>query len=564
MSDSSFSDAMQLHQSGDFSAAETAYRKILSEDSNHINTLHGLAILLTQVNRPTEAVDFINKACQLSPTDKRIFNSCGNIYLKNNDQQKAKKSYKKAIAIDSSYSSAHQNLGNVHYNQKDFKEAKKCYEKAISLCQPSAQILFNYATALAQLKEYSNAITQLNKCLKEDNQFFIAQKQLAEIHQAEKNYQKAISYYENYHQNISDDPDSYIAQGSCELQIDQLDDALAHLKKAYQLNKEHLDIHYLLATAYLKLGNFDLAMEHYLSQIDIKENQECYYNIGVILMYQEKHRDAISYLRQSLAYNTNYLPAHLNLGAIYLKIGQPQKAMNHYNKILTLEPNNEEVKHILAALSQEKVPKTSPASYVENLFDHYSPHYEKHLTEYLQYNVPELLQKMIQTHCLPDKNSLTILDLGCGTGLCADYLKPYAKEIIGNDLSEKMLAIAKEKKLYDELYHEDINQTLARFTNDIDLIVAGDVFTYVGDLEKSFKLAKNTLKENAFFAFSVEKNFDHDFTLQESIRYAHSLKYIHQLADQFSFESFHHESIILRKERGSPMEGYLILLKKVT
>ncbi|WP_371440254.1 methyltransferase domain-containing protein [Candidatus Coxiella mudrowiae] len=44
-----------------------------------------------------------------------------------------------------------------------------------------------------------------------------------------------------------------------------------------------------------------------------------------------------------------------------------------------------------------------------------------------------------------------MLNFGCGTGLCGEYFKPLAKELIGVDLSEKILLIAKNKNIYNIL-----------------------------------------------------------------------------------------------------------------
>ena len=48
-----------------------------------------------------------------------------------------------------------------------------------------------------------------------------------------------------------------------------------------------------------------------------------------------------------------------------------------------------------------------------------------------------------------DMTGLRLLDAGCGTGLCASYLKPYARYLAGVDLSAGMLAKAALRKNYD-------------------------------------------------------------------------------------------------------------------
>ena len=41
---------------------------------------------------------------------------------------------------------------------------------------------------------------------------------------------------------------------------------------------------------------------------------------------------------------------------------------------------------------------------------------------------------------LDASRSLDVLDAGCGTGLCGPLVAPYARRLVGVDLSEAMLA----------------------------------------------------------------------------------------------------------------------------
>ncbi len=154
-----------------------------------------------------------------------------------------------------------------------------------------------------------------------------------------------------------------------------------------------------------------------------------------------------------------------------------------------------------------------------------------------------------------------ILDLGCGTGLCGALFKPFASQLIGVDLSEAMLSAAKQKNHYDELIKSDVTQALTRFSS-LDLILAADVFTYIGNLESTFKNAENALIQNGLFIFTVEKTHEQAFVLQTSIRYAHSKTYLESLIASSAFDTVSFENVILRKQYNKPVEGYLVLLRK--
>ena len=50
--------------------------------------------------------------------------------------------------------------------------------------------------------------------------------------------------------------------------------------------------------------------------------------------------------------------------------------------------------------------------------------------------------------------ALEVLDAGCGTGLAAPLLGPYARRLVGVDLSGAMLEQARALPQYDELVEE--------------------------------------------------------------------------------------------------------------
>ena len=51
------------------------------------------------------------------------------------------------------------------------------------------------------------------------------------------------------------------------------------------------------------------------------------------------------------------------------------------------------------------------------------------------------------------------LDIGCGTGISGLFLKQAGfSELHGSDFSTEMLALAKEKSLYSQLHHSDLNK----------------------------------------------------------------------------------------------------------
>lgn len=210
----------------------------------------------------------------------------------------------------------------------------------------------------------------------------------------------------------------------------------------------------------------------------------------------------------------------------------------------------------------EEAPRdTLPADYVEQLFNCYAPFFDSHL-EHLEYQAPTALRACFDQDRGDSADKGTVLDLGCGTGLSGKAFHDVATRLYGSDLSGDMLARAAELDIYDELWREDLTATLKRFDDEVDLVVAADVFVYVGALNDVFAAASKAIRPGGSMLFSVERDDDQDYVLRDSHRFAHSLDYISSLASEHGFDIAREQAATLRKEDQKPMPGYLFLLRR--
>ena len=556
--------AQTLHREGRFDEALKCYQQLLEQNPNQAELLHAIGILYAQTGKYDQSLKTINKAIKNNSKIAAFYNSKGNVLLRLDKLKEASTAYQNAIKLKSNYAAAYNNLANSYYRQDKLTAAKKAYETAIELKPNYADAHYNFGILLAKFGENKQAIKALEKTLSLSPSFAPAFGQLGEIYLQQNNYGKAIEFLKK---RLDIQPKNIGSQhnlGLALLEENQIDAAIKAFEKVLMLEPRHEECNHHLATAYIHAGDYNKALNYYFRQIEINPLTESYYNIGVLLMNQERHREAIQYLNQAAEMEPNYLPVHLNLGALYLKMQRRQDAIKHYQQATKIQPDNPEIQHIIAALSQDETaatPEKAPTEYLQHLFDQYATYYDKHLTQYLHYKVPEQLFKAIFEETGIDQPEWNILDLGCGTGLSGEKFKSIAKQLIGIDISEKMIATAQQKNIYDELKVDDIQQAIDQY-HDIDLILAADVFTYIGNLEEIFSKAKNTLTKEGLFAFTVEKTNTEPYELQQSIRYAHSKKYLNTLIENNNFKILRFDNIVLRTQQKKNIEGYLILLKK--
>lgn len=205
----------------------------------------------------------------------------------------------------------------------------------------------------------------------------------------------------------------------------------------------------------------------------------------------------------------------------------------------------------------------APLAYVKGLFNSYAEDFDKALVERLAYATPQKLRAMVENmNGLEPRHFRRVLDLGCGTGLAGEAFVASAGWLEGVDLADAMVAAARDKGVYDALACSDILSFLGATEHKYDLVIAADVFIYFGDLKHVFAAASAKLAPGALFAFSVERSADQDVALRDSLRFAHSAKYVTVALNGAGLEVANIEQAVLRKDRGADIEGLLIVARK--
>ena len=155
-----------------------------------------------------------------------------------------------------------------------------------------------------------------------------------------------------------------------------------------------------------------------------------------------------------------------------------------------------------------------------------------------------------------------MLDLGCGTGLVADALRGRYESMLGVDLSPRMVEKARARRLYEAVEAAELSAFLdTRTAASADLVIAADVFVYVGDLGGVFAQAARVLAPGGRFAFSVEGGGPGEgFRLDSTSRYSHSDAYVRALSAGQGLAVTHDSPETIRAERGVPAGGRLYVL----
>jgi predicted TPR repeat methyltransferase len=244
-------------------------------------------------------------------------------------------------------------------------------------------------------------------------------------------------------------------------------------------------------------------------------------------------------------------------------LDNPRAAERALQRILAIEPDNLEARHMLSAVNGEPV-RSVPPGYSRQLFNWYAGKFDHMLAGSLKYRAPEDMAAILVEAKPGPRAFSAFLDLGCGTGLVAEALAKHfvIERKAGVDVAEKMVEVSRLKGFYDEVIHGDAAEVLADKPAAFDLIAAIDLFIYVGDLAGLMPLMARALKPGGVQAYTIEKMAEAKYKLQRTGRFAHTVKYVEDLARAQGLKPLTSRPVILRQENSADVPGLIGLLER--
>jgi predicted TPR repeat methyltransferase len=344
---------------------------------------------------------------------------------------------------------------------------------------------------------------------------------------------------------------------------ERLVEAADAYRRAIELAPGHADAQSNLGTVLKAQGKVEEAIEAYERVIELMpEHVGAHHNLGNALQRVGRREEAIAHYRQAVALDPDHPDARKLLALALFYSGHVKEAITIVEQWAKLDPDNPVASHMLAAFSGSNVPERASDAYVERAFDAMSATFDEHLRD-LGYRAPELVLSAVAAHLGEPSRALDVLDAGCGTGLCGPLLRPYARRLVGVDLSSGMLQRAEGTGAYDALEKGELTAFLQGAAPS-DLIVSADTLCYFGDLAAVTKAAAGALREGGHFVFTVEKNVKNDegYLLNPHGRYSHTEAYLRATASEAGLSVASLATDTLRHERDEPVAGLLAVLRK--
>ena len=152
-------------------------------------------------------------------------------------------------------------------------------------------------------------------------------------------------YHAEYHSKL----------GSLLLERKQVNEAIAHFRKALALQPDDAGLHHHFGAVLAKQGQMDEAIRHYQEALRLNPDQADAHNgLGVALHEKGQMDEGIRQLQEAIRLEPDHTDAHYNLGVAFYQQGHTVEAIREFQAVIRLKPDHAEAHNNLGtALYQQ-------------------------------------------------------------------------------------------------------------------------------------------------------------------------------------------------------------------
>ena len=310
-------------------------------------------------------------------------------------------------------------------------------------------------------------------------------------------------------------------------------------------------------------GDYEMSLRALRRGLELMpDNEQFERHLIDTLFTLNQNEEGLKRLDALIAKHPKDEPSVFKRAEFYIRSGKPSMALRDTNTLIEMFPGNS-VYAYYSAIANGVTPAHQPPEISSRMFNGLAADYDQHVVRGLRYQLPKIVaDKIIARY--PTK-ALSVLDLGCGTGLLGVCLQRLDGFLIGVDVSQAMVDQATRHGWYDRFHVVNMHDALRETPGSIyEVITALDVFIYTGELSETLPNIHRVLlpSGDAYFSCEIAPEDGPDLVLQPNGRYAHKRSHVIELCKQAGFETVETEDLVIRQEAGESVNGFLVTAHK--
>ena len=304
-----FKEAQAAKARGDLPEAERKYLELIRRSPEMTNAYHNLGIVYLSEHKYRDAVQVLEKAVKLAPSEPGGWLVQGLAYYELYEPRKAIAAFGTALRLSPADKNAQLYLGKAQIQMRDYEEAAHTLEKLSKSSPNDPTVLYNLG--VAHMKLMLEDVDRLGAVAPQSYLLLLLLAQDAE--------------------SRGDD-----------------DVAARFYKQALAANSEAAGVHYALGSIYANSGKNDDAVHEFQEELKLNPNDSlALWKLGEVTMRIDP-RAACGYLEHSLALNPDLPQARLAYGRALSRLGKPEQAVQQFEQVERLAPEEDSVHYHLA------------------------------------------------------------------------------------------------------------------------------------------------------------------------------------------------------------------------
>jgi len=309
-----------------------------------------------------------------------------------------------------------------------------------------------------------------------------------------ENFAEALLVVQQLISQLPKDANFRMLEAKALLALGRYRDAADSLFLAVELDPNNTEYRCMLSIAHLRIGDIQLgftiiteAMAKYITDLRVGVYYMyilgCHDNILLECIWSKHETQRlVEFMIETHINNPLNYELFASISAILTKIGRFDRAERFFA-------------YCLKDINLETSAATASSISLE--YSHSAIFYDNNLLHLI--SLQEFIA-VVRPH-LEGRSGLVIVDAVCGTGAAGPYLRPHASSLIGVDISNAMLDIARGKGLYDRLIVDDMIGSMADLS-DVDLIICHGATYYLNDLTDFFAATSRSLQSGGQLIFN--------------------------------------------------------------
>ncbi len=347
-----------------------------------------------------QAMNNYDQAIALDPKSKTVLTKMGKLWLDAKNPELSLSRLKEALAIDPAFPPAHRALGDLYFQTKQYEKAKQELDEYMKFADQNFDAKVRYVKYLFKAKYYDVTVQEINKLLSSaPNSYLLYRLQGYSYAELDKSAD-AEATLSTYFQKVPADKilaSDYVYYAKALLKTNKDSLAIVNMKKAMELDKSNSDFVKDILTIYFKQKKYEQVTKEFEAQINngYKADVNSYF-LAARSYYQQKDfvkADSMNKVITQLVPSSpsgwigraqanvqidpettqglakpyfekylelvkiddpknknNIIQAYSYLGYYYYLQKDNAATKSWFEKVLTLDPENQQAKDVLAGL----------------------------------------------------------------------------------------------------------------------------------------------------------------------------------------------------------------------